>query len=536
MSGGLDLPYQYDAFGRVVSHTTGFSSSTSYTYDGFDRMVSESTHSGITANATKTFTYDPLDRPILESVTGGGILNQTTKKTRYDYVGLGKQIAAEEQPSTGTNWQVVKSYSYNPAGRTVALTNRPVGGSASTQYYTLNPHTDTEALTNPDGTTKANYRYTAYGDEDDTGTTGSERLNPFDSGGGGDTSANDVLNPFRFNDKHLEVLGGTYDMGFRNYSSSIGSFLSRDMYNGALDDMRLGMDPWGVNRYAFAGGNPVTGVELDGHIHMPGDPPDLAENAVNPYTPPATKNTGYDPNARASWPPVQWPPAPGQCSCPGGFSAPSGGFTSGEGSSGGPFAGQWSDFKTAAGGARKFVLGTALGIGTGATNVSPGVKSMMAQQSAQDTNQGMMDMVPAAIDAVTDAAMLASMVVGGEAIPEEVVLREAALETVTRAGTREVAANAGSKLLPKVDNTFQFPGAGRSGAGVKNFLGPPNAIARGASPGRVFVTDEQGRVIFDVTRDRVKPVMPGQGFVSGDGRKLSPTAEQLGWIDELWGS
>jgi hypothetical protein len=99
----------------------------------------------------------------------------------------------------------------------------------------------------------------------------------------------------------------------------------------------------------------------------------------------------------------------------------------------------------------------------------------------------------------------------------------------------QVAANAGSKLLPKVDNAFQFPGAGRSGAGVKNFVGPPNTIARGASPGRVFVTDEQGRVIFDVTRDRVKPVVPGQGFVSGDGRKLTPTDEQLSWIKELWG-
>lgn len=99
----------------------------------------------------------------------------------------------------------------------------------------------------------------------------------------------------------------------------------------------------------------------------------------------------------------------------------------------------------------------------------------------------------------------------------------------------QVAANAGSKLLPKVDDVFRFPGAGRSGAGVKNFVGPPNTIARGASPGRVFVTDDQGRVIFDITRDRVKPVVPGQGFVSGDGRKLAPTPEQLGWIDELWG-
>jgi hypothetical protein len=42
-------------------------------------------------------------------------------------------------------------------------------------------------------------------------------------------------------------------------------------------------------------------------------------------------------------------------------------------------------------------------------------------------------------------------------------------------------------------------------------------------------------VIFDITRDRVKPVVPGQEFISGDGRKLTPTPEQLSWIDELWG-
>ncbi len=88
---------------------------------------------------------------------------------------------------------------------------------------------------------------------------------------------------------------------------------------------------------------------------------------------------------------------------------------------------------------------------------------------------------------------------------------------------------------PQLDKAFQFGGAGRSGAAVKNFVGPPNSVVRGASPGRVFVTDDQGRVIFDITRDRVKPVVPGQGFVSGDGRKLVPTEAQLGWIDELWG-
>jgi len=54
-------------------------------------------------------------------------------------------------------------------------------------------------------------------------------------------------------------------MGFRNYDPGLNSFLSRDMYNGALADLSLGMDPWNANRYAFAGGNPISHIELDGH-------------------------------------------------------------------------------------------------------------------------------------------------------------------------------------------------------------------------------------------------------------------------------
>jgi hypothetical protein len=37
------------------------------------------------------------------------------------------------------------------------------------------------------------------------------------------------------------------------------------MYSGALADLNLAANPWNNNRYAFAGGNPITGIELDGH-------------------------------------------------------------------------------------------------------------------------------------------------------------------------------------------------------------------------------------------------------------------------------
>lgn len=70
---------------------------------------------------------------------------------------------------------------------------------------------------------------------------------------------------------------------------------------------------------------------------------------------------------------------------------------------------------------------------------------------------------------------------------------------------------------------------GRSGELVKDLVGPPNSVVRGAS-GRVFITNNKGQVILDVTRQRVKPVSPGQGF----GQKRMPTKEELDLLTRTW--
>jgi RHS repeat-associated protein len=59
---------------------------------------------------------------------------------------------------------------------------------------------------------------------------------------------------------------GAGRQGFRNYDPGLNRFLTRDMYGGALANMALSMDPFTSNRYAFAGGNPISFVELDGHL------------------------------------------------------------------------------------------------------------------------------------------------------------------------------------------------------------------------------------------------------------------------------
>src|SRR5262249_19059607 len=46
----------------------------------------------------------------------------------------------------------------------------------------------------------------------------------------------------------------------------LNAFLSRDMYNGALGDLDLTGDPFTGNRYTFGAGNPISNIELDGHM------------------------------------------------------------------------------------------------------------------------------------------------------------------------------------------------------------------------------------------------------------------------------
>ncbi|HET9849980.1 MAG TPA: RHS repeat-associated core domain-containing protein, partial [Candidatus Dormibacteraeota bacterium] len=71
---------------------------------------------------------------------------------------------------------------------------------------------------------------------------------------------------------------------------------------------------------------------------------------------------------------------------------------------------------------------------------------------------------------------------------------------------------------------------GRSGEKVKGLQGPPNSLVRG-SPGRIYLTDADGRVIADITRGRVKLVRPGVGFID---KRTMLTEEELEWLEQMW--
>lgn len=70
---------------------------------------------------------------------------------------------------------------------------------------------------------------------------------------------------------------------------------------------------------------------------------------------------------------------------------------------------------------------------------------------------------------------------------------------------------------------------GRTGSKLQNVITEANSIIKGAR-GRVYVTDQNGKVILDISKDRVKEVIQGQGF----GPKRPPTAEEIQLIKSVW--
>jgi RHS repeat-associated protein len=146
-------------------------------------------------------------------------------------------------------------------GARLSQTRFKADGSGEDGYYGYNPHSDVETVTTASGDTNATYGYTAYGKDDESRFTGVDKPDAQQPG-------KEPYNVYRFNAKRWDRSSGSYDMGFRDYSPGLNRFLTRDSYNGALADLDLGLDPWTANRYTFAGGNPVTGIELDGHCAM----------------------------------------------------------------------------------------------------------------------------------------------------------------------------------------------------------------------------------------------------------------------------
>ena len=253
---------------------------TDYGYDYLNHLTSSRTFAGGTPSDTTLYDYDALGRPVQEQqrkgVEGVGIW----RTTELAYLGLTDQLAQEDQfegkelDATGSptgDHVTAKTYSYDPFGRRVTLTNDPetptedtANGRQGTFTYGYDAHGSVSLLLDEDGGVQASYGYDAYGASVEGLTKGDNE--PADSHVGPD----DTLNPYRYSGKRQDSLSKTYDMGARRYDTG-GRFLQQDLYLGSLANLTLSVDPLTQNRYALAGGNPVGYLESDGHAPLPDD-------------------------------------------------------------------------------------------------------------------------------------------------------------------------------------------------------------------------------------------------------------------------
>lgn len=248
--------YQYDTLGRLFALSnlavlgTNLDAEQQYTYDGFDNVVSQS--SATTDGKTKkdTYTYDSLNRATTEKTSLGG---DQIGQQNFDYLGTTGTVNSEQRQYTAGG-SGTTAYDYTPGGERLEKRDSSLVAPPpvdQTSYYTYSPHQDVEALTGQSGTTVATYGYTAYGARDDALTTGLDKT---------DDGITFPYNSYRFNSARVAVSTGNLDMGARTYNPNINQFLSRDSYSGSGADTGLI-----GGRYGFAGGNPISNVELDGH-------------------------------------------------------------------------------------------------------------------------------------------------------------------------------------------------------------------------------------------------------------------------------
>ena len=238
-------------------------------YDYLDRLASVRQYSGGTTHTDKAdYTYDALDRTVKEVEDHAGTGNDRT--TTFTYQGL-SSLVTEEKQAGGTNPKT-KTFSYDSYGHRLTMTDTDnATGNPTTYTYSRDVHGSMSQLIDDAGNVKASYGYDAYGGSDAPGSD-LEALTT------GDTNAQAPINPYRYSGRRMDsgtassttssvpAGSGGYDMGARRYGPDMGGFLQADIFYGALADLGLALDPLTQNRYALAGSNPISFVEIDGHM------------------------------------------------------------------------------------------------------------------------------------------------------------------------------------------------------------------------------------------------------------------------------
>lgn len=249
-----------------------------YSYDYLNRLAGyrSFTTDGTTATAddTSSYVYDALDRVVRQTEQHGTAAARTTD---FEFLGLTGLVTQERHTTSGT-LTTTKDYQYDAYGHRIGMANTPAGGTSSRYSYGYDVHGSVSLLLSQAGTATASYGYRPYGAADDELTSGD--FDPSDRTEA-TTRTDNPLNAFRYTGHRFDSGSGSLDMGARRFGPDTGRFLQADRYNGAVSDLGLSLDPLTANRYSFAGGNPLSFVEADGHQFIPDGGGDSSPPKVN---------------------------------------------------------------------------------------------------------------------------------------------------------------------------------------------------------------------------------------------------------------
>ncbi|HEX2050726.1 MAG TPA: RHS repeat-associated core domain-containing protein [Actinomycetota bacterium] len=237
----------------------------------------------------------------------------TSKITRFNYLGTTPLVASEDQ--TGST-SATRAYSYDIYGHRLAMSDMR-GGNTREYTFGYDVQGSVSTLLREDGgvddaTVEASYGYLPFGGEDRQLSQGDELTNAQ-----GEVTNFDPTNSFRYTGKRFDTGSKTLDTGARRFAVGTGRFLQQDLYRGALANLSLSLDPLTSNRYSFAGGNPVSYIEWDGHQPVGADGSIAARHV---YNGPSKRPSAGDDND-----------GDGHFSTNPGFYAPQGRFTTNDG-------------------------------------------------------------------------------------------------------------------------------------------------------------------------------------------------------------
>ncbi|TDO68097.1 RHS repeat-associated protein [Kribbella sp. VKM Ac-2571] len=199
--------YTYSPRGALLTQTTG-TTTEAFSFDAFDRMITRS---------DRDFTYDALDRPVQAG----------TARMRYDGF-------SDEVVSDGTQF----------FGRAASDGLLSVGYDTTKRLVVADRHGDIVAGFDPTDTTMA------------AGLPDTRTYDPF----GNSTSATGLKYRVGYQGDWTDPRSGDVNQGARWYNPGTGTFNSRDTIT-----QNAGTASSLLNLYAYAGGNPMTLNDPDGH-------------------------------------------------------------------------------------------------------------------------------------------------------------------------------------------------------------------------------------------------------------------------------